>query len=134
MSSINKEKWQFQWEFSLNGRHLWQIQSDVKNTRNTQGLNRKEEVIIHQMRLGKCKLNNYQHIINKHEDGLCTYCKISETIEHFLLHCKKYERERRIMRRQMKNDSLNLEKLLGNSSDLRIILNYIKSTKRFDIT
>ena len=30
MSSINKEKWQFQWEFSLNGRHLWQIQSDVK--------------------------------------------------------------------------------------------------------
>ena len=34
----------------------------------------------------------------------------------------------------MKNDSLSLEKLLGNSSDLRIILNYIKSTKRFDIT
>ena len=39
MSSVYKEIWQFQWESSLNGRHLWRIQPNVTKTENIQGFN-----------------------------------------------------------------------------------------------
>ena len=94
MSSIYKVIWQFQWESSLNGRQLWRIQPNVTKTENIHGFNRKEEIMIHQLRIGKCKLNYYQHIINQHEDGQCIHCKVSETIEHFLYYNAKNMKEK----------------------------------------
>ena len=64
-------------------------------------------------------------------DGI--HCKVSETIEHCLLQCKKYERERRIMQRRLKYNTLDLVKLFGNFSDFRVLLDYIKATNRFEM-
>ena len=64
--------------FSYNRILAWRIQPYVTKTENIQGFNRKEEVIIHQLKLGKCKLNYHQHISNQHEDGLCIHCMVQK--------------------------------------------------------
>ena len=134
MSLIYKEIWQAQWESSSKGRHLFSIQPNVAETVSYQGLIRFEETMIHRLRLGKCKLNYYLYKYNQHENGLCSHCQVSETIEHFLLQCKKYERERRTMQRNLKLNKpiSDLATLLGRNADYKVILNYVKKTKRFE--
>ena len=66
-----KKEWQISWDSEEKGRYLYDIQRDVKQRFIIRGFNRKEERILHQFRLGKCKLNYYKYILKKHETGLC---------------------------------------------------------------
>lgn len=54
---------------------------------------RREETIISRIRFGHTGLNSSLFIIGKHEMGKFSRCGISETIQHFLLHCQKYQEE-----------------------------------------
>ena len=49
--------------------------------------NRKKEVAITRLRLGKCKLNKYLNTMKCHPDGLCPKCKQMEDIQHYILKC-----------------------------------------------
>ena len=131
MKMIYKTIWQAQWEGSIKGRYLFDIQSKVDKTINLKGLSRKDEKIIHQFRLGQCKLNHYLFTINQHENGLCSSCSEPETIEHFLLNCSKYNFERSVMQTALKSDLLSLKLILNpDSSNFLPLLNYIRHTKR----
>jgi hypothetical protein len=59
------------------------VSKDIKFVNN----NRRKEVIIARLRLGKCLLNSYLHKMARHDTGLCDACKVPETVEHFLLEC-----------------------------------------------
>ena len=50
--------------------------------------NRKKESVLTRLRLGKCSLKKYLFDIKRHIDGLCTTCRVPETIKHLLLECK----------------------------------------------
>jgi len=50
--------------------------------------NRKKEIALTRLRIGKCCLNSCLHEINAHPTGLCDTCHEPETVEHYLLHCK----------------------------------------------
>jgi len=50
------QKWQERWDREGKGRHLFQIQMKVKETRVGSG-NRREEIVISRLRLGHCFLN-----------------------------------------------------------------------------
>jgi len=47
------QKWQERWDREGKGRHLFQIQMKVKETRVGSG-NRREEIVISRLRLGHC--------------------------------------------------------------------------------
>lgn len=40
---------------------------------------------------GTQRLYSTLHKIGKHNMGVCDYCVETETVEHVLMHCKKYE-------------------------------------------
>ena len=89
--------WRSLWDKAEKGRHLYSINTMVNNVLKIKALNRKDERLIHHFRLVKCNLNYYKYLIRKHDTGLCVECQTIETIEHFLLSCPKYERQRRRM-------------------------------------
>src|SRR6218665_1994143 len=48
-----------------------------------------KEVQISRLRLGKVNLNERLLLMKKHENGLCSFCKVRENIKHLLLDCNK---------------------------------------------
>ena len=40
--------------------------------------------------------------MGKHDTGRCDYCGQEETVEHVLMHCRKYENERRLLIHNLK--------------------------------
>ena len=70
------------------------------------GRNRREETIISRLRFGHTALNSTLFIIGKHNTGNCVYCGQRETIEHVLLHCRKYEIERRNLIINLRNNKI----------------------------
>ena len=63
---------------------------------------------------------------------LCTSCNIDETVEHFLLHCKKYNSERKILIEKLNKlgiSNLTLENILSGFN-FKLILEFIESTNR----
>ena len=127
-----KKIWQTEWNSSENGRFLYSLHNNVTKPIHRQGLSRREECLIQQLRVGKCRLNYYLFQINQHVSGLCEVCQEVETIEHFILHCSKYDRERRILVEKSKLKNPNLKQLLiSDPSHTRELLCYIYATNRF---
>lgn len=56
--------------------------------------NRRETIVLHRLRMGHVGLFQYLHRFNMHDSNLCIECNRSETVEHFLLHCSKYDDHR----------------------------------------
>ena len=126
------EKWQSEWETSDTGRHLFHIQPKVKESVKLYNLNRREEKIVHRLRLGKCNLNHYKHTINKHNTGLCEICQDPETVEHVLLQCKKFTKERKKMLLQLKRKTITVEELLRNNNYFSALIHFIKAIGYYD--
>ena len=97
--NINKE-WQHNWDTGTTGRHLYSIQQEVGTPRTVKRSTR-EENIITRLRVGHTKLNKTLHLINKHPSVLCEYCQVQESVEHVILHCQKYSREREIQKQEV---------------------------------
>ena len=81
-------EWQRIYTNSSTARMYKQIEPKVSTELKFINKNRKKEVVITRLRLGKCLLNSCLHQINKHDTGLCDTCKVPETVEHFLLYCQ----------------------------------------------
>jgi len=43
---------------------------------------------------GHCQLNGHLHKLELHLDGRCDTCATSATVEHYLIHCSKFNRQR----------------------------------------
>jgi len=69
------------------GEHYKAIESLVSGKVKFASTNRRKEITITRLRLGKCRLNAYLKEISSHLGGLCESCHSAETAEHFLLHC-----------------------------------------------
>lgn len=132
-NQINK-KWQEMWDRGIKGRHLYSIQKQVGKGRLCLN-NRKEDIIITRLRIGHSGLNQTLYIIGKHQTGLCIRCSEVETIEHVLLHCTAYNRERGELTKKLKELSItnfNLTNLLSCASEQsrvqKELLYYLKVT------
>lgn len=88
-----KERCQKQWEEERKGRCFYRIQRKIEEIRST-GTNGKEETVISPLRFGHTSLNNTLFLMGKHRTGECDCSREQET-EHVLLHCQKYDAERR---------------------------------------
>ncbi|KAJ7998456.1 hypothetical protein DPEC_G00205130 [Dallia pectoralis] len=119
------ESWQEQWDRGEKGRHLYRVQREVGRKRMLGG-GRREGTIYTRLRIGHCRLNGSLHRIGKHPTGMCEYCENEETVEHVLLHCRHYVRERECMRESLRECGI-LEITLVN------LLGGAEVDRRFDI-
>ena len=80
-------KWQIALNTNSTGSHNKAMQPKVSFKIKYISKNRKKEVAITRLRLGKCKLNKYLNTMKCHPDGLCHKCKQMEDIQHYILKC-----------------------------------------------
>ena len=81
-------KWQNIWNSENRGRHLFSIVPTVSRSPHyICRINRHKETVVTRLLVGKCRLNYYMHIMGLHHTGLCDYCRVNETIEHYLTEC-----------------------------------------------
>ena len=57
-------------------------------------LNRKDVTLLSQLRTGKYRLNNYLATITVVSSSNCDAYNVPETIEHYLLHCRRWSAQR----------------------------------------
>uniref|UniRef100_A0A1A8L2C0 Reverse transcriptase domain-containing protein n=1 Tax=Nothobranchius pienaari TaxID=704102 RepID=A0A1A8L2C0_9TELE len=129
------KEWQKQWEKERRGRWLYKIQRRVGDMRNT-GRSRREEVIVSRLRFGHTGLNNTLFIIGKHDTGTCVYCGEEETVGHVVLHCRKYQAERRKMirilsRMKVKLDLIDLLRQNSKSDCFQVLFQFLKEIRVF---
>ena len=94
--------------------------------------NRSQAVQIARLRTGHCSLNQYLHRFNIENSSECSCGNGSEeTVEHYLLHCPNYDKEREKLFKRVGIDGMWIEKLLGHPKLIPKTLEYIKETKRF---
>ena len=108
--------------------------------------NRAYDVLLARFRNGCADLNEFLYKIKKRDNPYCNNCiGVSESIEHFVLHCKTYENARldlynKLTCLKIKSNEVNLQILLtgGQFADkkrtkiLKIFVDFVKQSKRFD--
>ena len=87
---------------------------------------------IVQLRTGHCGLNHYLHRFGKRHSPYCECGTGKETVEHYLLECRRFKQQRKKMIKDIGKGRLNVERLLGQPQMIRHTVEFIKSTKRFE--
>src|SRR6218665_3293909 len=82
-------EWQRNYDNNSKSQHYKCICPGVNTNIKFTDLNRRKEVQISRLRLGKENLNERLLLIKKHENGLCSLCNVRENIKHLLLECNK---------------------------------------------
>ena len=137
------KKWQHRWDMSEHGRYYYHFHEKINDKIQHDFPNKKIANIVNNLRSGYC-LNDYGHKICQNIDSTCE-CGERETVEHFVLHCKKYEESRQKLIQELYFESgsvdLNLDLLLtvkrdNNATCTSTILghfgDFIVDTHRFD--
>ena len=133
-----KKEWKEDWKTAKgDAKHLRRITNKTQvnesmmlyTTVNT----RYQVAQLARLRTGHCSLNQYLHRFGI-VDSLLRTCNSGaiENVEHFLIHCPKYDRQRATLMKKIGIGGMWVEKLLGYSQFVTHTLEYVKSTKRFD--
>ena len=109
------EEWQELYNANVTGKHFKNIETLVTTKIKYKDVNRKKEVTISRLRLGRCKLNAMLHTMKKHADGLCATCGCREDVEHYIMHCRESKIGETIeMECKKMNLNCNIETALSN--------------------
>src|SRR6266496_1174942 len=87
---------------------------------------------IVQLRTGHCGLNHYLHRFGKRYSPYCECGMGKETVEHYLLECRRFKQQRKKMIKDIGKGRLNIERLLGQPQMIKHMVEFIKSTKWFE--
>ena len=88
--------------------------------------------MISQLRTGHCGLNYYLHRFGKKNPPYCECGNGKETVEHYLLECRRYNEQRKTLRKEVRTGRLTIEKLLGQPQTIKHTMEYIKATGRLE--
>jgi ribonuclease HI len=98
-----------------------------------QQLPRRQASLLTQLRTGHVPLNKYLHRIQRAESPICPACRThDETVQHFLLMCPAYSRQRYFLNRDLSRGSRSLAILLSHPKAFPYLFRYIAHTQRFD--
>lgn len=105
--------WQAEWKEEKRGRHLYKVHRHVTFSKSGYA-GRQEEVWFSRLRIGHTGLNSSLFKIQKHLTGLCEHCGGTEDVEHVLLKCTHYSRQREGLKKAVEKSklTLSLENLL----------------------
>ena len=146
-----KSYWQKSWNICHDGHHLKLFQPSVVLKPSYLFItNRKEQLYIHHLRLGRSNLNGHDPIRKREtKDKLCETCMEIEDTSHFLLKCSRFSIQRRLLFLNIDavynnynvptNYRIFNELILGDNPSipknasleiLQHIINFVKTTKR----
>jgi len=83
------------------------------------------------LRTGHCRLNSYLHWFKIIDTPLCE-CESGaiESVEHYLLSCSRYDRERTKLMRNVGVTGMRIQKLLGHPKLIKHTLEFVENTER----
>src|SRR5262249_45519912 len=93
-------------------------------------LSREYASILAQLRTGHVGLNAYLNRINRHPSNQCDCMEGVETVEHFLLICKKWKKQRATLKQKCGIAWSDIRNLLSKPSLLPHTLKFVFSTNR----
>ena len=108
-SNLHRGRYSRQLDGALPGPHTRKLYSK---------LNRKEAAVLSQLRTGKCRLNAYLNSIAANETPDCV-CGHNETVKHFVLHCTRWQTQRRELMSKAGKRWGDISFLLGGWSNTR---------------
>jgi hypothetical protein len=137
VNALAKVKWKDQWMAETGTanplRHLSKyskFQTGIKYYRSAP--TRKSATLLAQMRTGHCGLNLYLNRFKKVPSPFCECRYQKETVEHYLLECRRFKEERNvILRRIVGSTKMKMRILLGESKYIKHVAKYVEETKRF---
>ena len=106
-----------------------------KFCKDTSKLPRRNTSILTQLRTRHIPLRQHLFKIGKADTPACPKCGRRETIEHFLIECPAYNRERRQhLTGRLRRAAESTQKMLSDSKAWPALFAYINSTKRLEET
>ena len=137
IKAMAKIQWNKEWnENTKTGKHLRRI---AKRNDVNQGLKLYSNIegrqictTITQLRTGHCGLNSYLYRFRKSASPYCKCGYGKETVEHFLLECVQYRKQRKVLRRNVRWNNMKIKKLLGDIKLIKHTVEYVRATKRLD--
>ena len=137
IKAVIQKQWQQQWDAENCARHFYKIQQKITKTIPI-NISRQTDTLFTKLRLGYCPLNKHLQKLQKHQTGLCDYCQKEETVEHYILQCSRYSKERYEFQNRLTKqgiDAYNLKSILQRkSSCISAVIAYINKTNRFGKT
>ena len=95
-------------------------------------LNRNTVAKIVQLRTGHCGLNFHLHRLGITPSPYCECGSGKETVEHYLLECRKYNEQKRILKAKIRKGRISVARLVGDPRMLNTTIEYIRDTRRFN--
>ncbi len=87
--------------------------------------------MISRLRMGHTGLNSTLALVGKHENGMCVACDVSETVEHVLFECSKYDDQRNSLFSNIGNRPVSvvdlLEKGLNDNQVFKAVLTFFRA-------
>ena len=121
-----RDKWQQRWDNKhLNDRpiKLHDI-LPVLGPFKMNGLSRKDEVIIHRIRIGHTRLT-HKHLMENRREPICNFCYLDTlTVEHIMVECQHFA----VTRRDIYRVNINSMRDLFQKVPLKRIITYLKAT------
>lgn len=133
-------EWNESWQSRAPNRDAKQLRRITKKPNALRGnklykaieLTRHQTAQLARLRSGHCSLKQYLHRFNHAESPRCECGSGAiENVEHFLLHCPRYDRQRARLVREVGVGGMRVEKLLGRRGMIRHTLKYVDETGRF---
>ena len=119
------ECWQQFWH-EQNNQKLYEIKPIIGEF-NVSSLSRREQVVIHRIRIGHTRLTHSFRMEGRPNAPLCEYCDEELTVKHFMIHCSHYT----TIRRRFYNVD-NMKDLFEKVS-LRRIISFLKESELFKL-
>ena len=132
-----KEQWHKVWNENIKTGTPFQRIMKGKGTKSGPALyneiaDRNSAAKIAQLRTGHCGLNRYLHRFGLRNSPYCQCGYGKETVEHYLLECRKYKEERKKLRREVGAGNMRVVRLLGDTKLIRHTMEFMKVTGRLD--
>jgi ribonuclease HI len=104
-----------------------------KYAKTAASLPRRHSALLVQLRSGHAPVQKHLHRIKRAATATCPGCGTTEeTVMHYLLHCRKYKEQRKVIRQELGRKASEPSYLLSNTKALPALFRYIAATKRFD--
>jgi hypothetical protein len=85
------------------------------------------------LRTEHCGLRQHLHRINIEDSPFCECKQGKETVEHYLLECRRYWRQRSKLRKEVGAGRTRMDKLLGCPEIIQHTMEYVATTKGKEI-
>ena len=137
IKTLAKEQWHKKWRENTKTATALRRFTKGKNAPTGSKLyngiaNRSAAAKIAQLRTGHCGLNRYLHRFGIKNTSYCECGYGKETVEHYLLECRRYKDQRKTLRREVGMGKMRVDRLLGDPKLIRHTMEYITATGRLE--